>query len=81
MGSGAWPNRTDGHTKGADAVREVVRASRREGVKYLTLYAFSVANWNRPAFEVRALMHLLAEFANSEKIRTLRTRDQARGDR
>lgn len=71
-GNGRWAQargqiRTDGHTKGADAVREVVRAARREGVRYLTLYAFSVANWNRPAFEVRALMQLLAEFANSEK--------------
>lgn len=72
-GNGRWAQargqiRTDGHTKGADAVREVVRASRREGVRYLTLYAFSVANWNRPAFEVRALMQLLAQFAMSEKV-------------
>jgi undecaprenyl diphosphate synthase len=71
-GNGRWAQargqiRTDGHTKGADAVREVVRACRREGVRYLTLYAFSVANWSRPAFEVRALMQLLAQFANSEK--------------
>jgi undecaprenyl diphosphate synthase len=71
-GNGRWAQargqiRTDGHTKGAEAVREAVRTARREGVKYLTLYAFSVANWNRPAFEVRALMQLLAQFANSEK--------------
>lgn len=71
-GNGRWAQargqiRTDGHTKGAEAVREAVRTARREGVRYLTLYAFSVANWNRPAFEVRALMQLLAQFANSEK--------------
>jgi undecaprenyl diphosphate synthase len=71
-GNGRWAQargqiRTDGHVKGADAVREAVRTARREGVRYLTLYAFSVANWNRPAFEVRALMQLLAQFANSEK--------------
>lgn len=71
-GNGRWAQargqiRTDGHQKGADAVREVVRTARREGVRYLTLYAFSVANWSRPAFEVRALMQLLAQFANSEK--------------
>ncbi len=71
-GNGRWAQargqiRTDGHTKGAEAVREAVRTARREGVKYLTLYAFSVANWNRPAFEVKALMQLLAQFANSEK--------------
>ena len=71
-GNGRWAQargqiRTDGHTKGADAVREVVRTARREGVRYLTLYAFSVANWSRPAFEVRVLMQLLAQFANSEK--------------
>src|SRR5690606_26322470 len=71
-GNGRWAQargqiRTDGHTKGAEAVREAVRTARREGVKFLTLYAFSVANWNRPAFEVKALMQLLAQFANSEK--------------
>lgn len=71
-GNGRWAQargqlRTDGHTKGADAVRETVRACRREGVGYLTLYAFSVANWKRPQFEVQALMRLLTEFAQKEK--------------
>lgn len=71
-GNGRWAQarglkRTEGHTRGADSVRETVRASRSLGVEYLTLYAFSVANWNRPDGEVRALMQLLAHFADSEK--------------
>jgi undecaprenyl diphosphate synthase len=71
-GNGRWAEarglrRTDGHAKGADAVRETVRACRSEGVKFLTLYAFSVANWKRPVTEVTALMHLLAHFAEKEK--------------
>jgi undecaprenyl diphosphate synthase len=72
-GNGRWAQaqglaRTDGHAKGADSVRETVRACRKAGVRYLTLYAFSVANWRRPAGEVRALMHLLAHFAEREKV-------------
>jgi undecaprenyl diphosphate synthase len=71
-GNGRWAQakglaRTDGHAKGADSVRSTVRACRSAGVKYLTLYAFSVANWRRPATEVRALMQLLAHFAEREK--------------
>jgi undecaprenyl diphosphate synthase len=72
-GNGRWAQarglaRTEGHAKGADAVRETVRAARSLGVKYLTLYAFSVANWNRPKGEVSALMQLLAHFAEREKL-------------
>ncbi len=71
-GNGRWAQarglaRTEGHAKGADSVRATVRACRAAGVRYLTLYAFSVANWKRPATEVRALMHLLAHFADQEK--------------
>jgi undecaprenyl diphosphate synthase len=71
-GNGRWAEargraRTEGHAKGADAVRETVRAFRKQGVGYLTLYAFSVANWQRPPAEVEALMHLLAHFAEQEK--------------
>lgn len=72
-GNGRWAqarglSRTEGHAKGADSVRETVRACRSHGVRYLTLYAFSVANWNRPAEEVNALMRLLAYFAEREKV-------------
>lgn len=71
-GNGRWAEarglaRPEGHARGADAVRATVRACRRRHVQHLTLYAFSVANWNRPAGEVAALMQLLAHFAEREK--------------
>ena len=63
-GNGRWAAlrnkpRTFGHEAGVEAVREVVKASGRLGVKYLTLYTFSVENWKRPKLEVSALMSLL----------------------
>ena len=63
-GNGRWAkkhalNRISGHRKGADAVRSVINACLELGIPYLTLYAFSVDNWNRPAKEVNALMKLL----------------------
>ena len=72
-GNGRWAKqrkltRIKGHTEGAKAVRSVVRTCRNDGVKFLTLYAFSVANWSRPRPEVRALMTLLADFASKEKV-------------
>ena len=65
-GNGRWAkkkflNRIAGHVKGVNAVREVVTACRELGIKVLTLYAFSIENWKRPAEEVRALMELLKE--------------------
>lgn len=70
-GNGRWARkhalqRIEGHKKGAEAVRSVVRKCREIGVEYLTLYAFSVENWNRPADEVEALMSLLEEFLAAE---------------
>jgi undecaprenyl diphosphate synthase len=72
-GNGRWAqmrglSRPEGHAEGARAVREAVRSCRKHGVKYLTLYAFSVANWGRPRPEVRALMNLLSDFAGREKV-------------
>ena len=55
-----------GHRQGAKSVKEVVRASGELGVEYLTLYAFSTENWNRPKLEVEALMALLVSSINSE---------------
>ena len=55
-------NRIKGHEKGSETVRAIVRASREIGIKYLTLYAFSTENWQRPKTEVKALMHLLKDF-------------------
>lgn len=70
-GNGRWAeinsvSRIDGHRRGADSVRAIVRTCREIGIKYLTLYAFSVENWLRPAREVRALMNLLETFLRSE---------------
>jgi undecaprenyl diphosphate synthase len=70
-GNGRWAAgrglpRVAGHRAGATAVREAVEAAARLGIKYLTLYAFSTENWNRPRVEVDALMRLLREFLNKE---------------
>lgn len=63
-GNGRWAQargeeRSAGHVRGVDVVRDITRASSIEGVKYLTLYAFSTENWNRPQAEVDMLMHLM----------------------
>lgn len=70
-GNGRWAKkhlltRIDGHRKGAEAVRSVVRKCRALGIEYLTLYAFSVENWNRPVAEVEGLMILLEDFLIAE---------------
>lgn len=74
-GNGRWAKqhslgRVAGHKKGVEAVRNTVTACREIGVKYLTLYAFSAENWNRPSREVSALMRLLEKFLRLE-IKTL----------
>jgi undecaprenyl diphosphate synthase len=71
-GNGRWAEARDlprvaGHREGAEAVRAVTRAARRIGIEALTLYAFSSENWGRPEPEVGALMHLLADFLESER--------------
>ena len=71
-GNGRWAaarggTRSDGHRQGAEAVRRVVRAARELGVRYLTLYAFSAQNWERPAAEVADLMQLLLRFVLQER--------------
>ncbi len=63
-GNGRWAkqqgeDRIFGHHEGVNSVREIVEAAAEAGVKYLTLYAFSTENWNRPKEEVDALMELL----------------------
>jgi undecaprenyl diphosphate synthase len=74
-GNGRWARerglpRIEGHRRGAESVREIVRVSGELGVEYLTLYAFSIENWNRPKTEVSALMRLL-EFYLKEEIAEL----------
>ncbi len=71
-GNGRWANqrglpRGKGHEAGADSVRAVVRACRDHGVRYLTLYAFSVENWKRPKTEIGGLMGLLRRFMENEE--------------
>lgn len=63
-GNGRWAKsqgkeRIFGHFNGVEAVRASLKAATKAGVKYLTLYAFSTENWNRPKEEVEALMNLL----------------------
>ncbi|MBL0714093.1 MAG: isoprenyl transferase [Desulfosarcina sp.] len=71
-GNGRWArkrllNRIQGHEKGADTVRAMVEACREIGISYLTLYAFSTENWQRPQREVDALMLLLRKFLERER--------------
>ena len=70
-GNGRWAKqrhlpRIEGHRRGAAAVRAVIDAAREMGVRYLTLYAFSAENWQRPPEEVSALMGLLEHFLEAE---------------
>jgi undecaprenyl diphosphate synthase len=70
-GNGRWAkqrhlSRVEGHRQGAESVRAVVRAAGEIGLKYLTLYAFSVENWSRPKEEVDALMNYLARYLKNE---------------
>lgn len=74
-GNGRWAKRQGaarvfGHKNAIKAVREVTEGCAELGVKYLTLYAFSTENWNRPKFEVDALMTLLVHTIRAE-IKTL----------
>ncbi len=86
-GNGRWAKahnkpRVFGHKNGVVAVREVTEGCAELGVKYLTLYAFSTENWNRPFLEVSALMKLLVETTRKE-LKTLtknNIRLQAVGD-
>lgn len=71
-GNGRWARqrglaRTEGHRAGSQAVRAVVTESRKLGIGFLTLYAFSSQNWSRPNDEVENLMQLLVEFCQSEQ--------------
>ena len=70
-GNGRWAKkrllpRTVGHVRGAANVRHIVKAASEQGVKYLTLFAFSSENWRRPAEEVSALMGLFLQYLESE---------------
>jgi undecaprenyl diphosphate synthase len=70
-GNGRWAKkrgnqRIFGHKNGVAAVRDTVEACAEVGIKFLTLYAFSTENWNRPKMEIDALMMLLVQTIHSE---------------
>jgi undecaprenyl diphosphate synthase len=70
-GNGRWARRRflprlEGHRQGAKTVRRIVEFCRSNGVHFLTLYAFSTENWQRPSTEVSGLMRLLSQFLDSE---------------
>jgi undecaprenyl diphosphate synthase len=78
-GNGRWAKqkkqpRVFGHKNALNAVRDTVEGAAEIGVKYLTLYAFSTENWNRPKLEVKALMELLIHAISSE-VKTLNKND------
>ncbi len=70
-GNGRWAKkqgqeRLYGHSIGVESVRETLTAAKNIGVKYLTLYAFSTENWNRPKAEIDGLMNLLVRTISNE---------------
>ncbi|KQW60882.1 MULTISPECIES: isoprenyl transferase [unclassified Ensifer] len=93
-GNGRWANarglpRTMGHRKGVEAVRDAVKTAAEAGIRYLTLFAFSSENWNRPQAEVTDLMGLLKAFIRRDladlhrenvRIRVIGERSNLRGD-
>lgn len=70
-GNGRWAQqqgheRTFGHKNGVEAVRSIIEGAGELGIKYLTLYAFSTENWNRPKEEIEMLMGLLIQSIHNE---------------
>jgi undecaprenyl diphosphate synthase len=70
-GNGRWARqrslpRVEGHRQGAESARTIIRTAGELGIKYLTLYAFSAENWNRPKDEVDALMKYLIHYLKTE---------------
>src|SRR6478672_4650572 len=70
-GNGRWAqekgqDRLYGHFHGVESVRDIVEGAAELGIEYLTLYAFSTENWDRPEYEVIGLMELLAETIKKE---------------
>lgn len=76
-GNGRWARarglpRIEGHRRGSEVVDEIVTVCREIGIRYLTLYAFSMENWARPKDEIAALMALLKEFLISKREKLLK---------
>ena len=93
-GNGRWAARRglpriDGHRRGLEALRETVRAAIEFGLDYLTVYSFSMENWNRPVQEVADLMGLLKGFIHNDlnelhksgvKVKVIGARDNLKAD-
>lgn len=76
-GNGRWAvqrgeDRVYGHKQGVESVRQVIEGAAELGIQYITLYAFSTENWNRPWEEVEALMELMVESLTSERDRLIK---------
>ena len=85
-GNGRWAmdrglDRTFGHKAGVDTVKKITSECARLGVKYLTLYTFSTENWNRPAYEIEALMGLVLSFVEMNLFTDNNIRFRMIGDR
>ncbi len=70
-GNGRWAksrglSRVEGHKQGAESARAIIQMAAEVGVKYLTLYTFSMENWNRPKLEVNAIMRYLTHYLKVE---------------
>ena len=70
-GNGRWAKqrflpRTEGHRRGVAALRRIVEAARREGIRHLSVFAFSSENWNRPGDDVRTLMKFFVKALSQE---------------
>ena len=84
-GNGRWAtergwDRTFGHKAGLDTVKKITAECSRLGVKYLTLYTFSTENWNRPAYEIEALMNLVLNFLDMDLFSDNNVKFQMIGD-
>jgi len=82
-GNGRWAKarglpRIEGHRRGADSVKRALEAALKFGVNKVTLYAFSVENWNRPEEEVDGLMQLLDQFLKSQSKNLIKNKTRLR---
>ena len=82
-GNGRWAKskgmeRWEGHRAGVDAVKRTVEAAGEAGIRYLTLYTFSIENWNRPREEVNVLMGLMVDAIIAETDELMRQRVRVR---
>jgi undecaprenyl diphosphate synthase len=82
-GNGRWAerrgiSRIQGHRAGLEAIRAAVRGAHELGIRFLTLYAFSIENWNRPKLEVNELMRLLDHYLDAEIDEVMRNGVQVR---